>query len=80
MINKESRIRKWTDSHYGSPNPEHRTQNPELRTLNENKKSRYRGTVSMVAESQGFEPREAYTSTVFKTAAIDRSANSPGQR
>jgi hypothetical protein len=31
-----------------------------------------------VAESQGFEPRDLLQSTVFKTAAIDRSANSPG--
>jgi hypothetical protein len=29
------------------------------------------------AESQGFEPRDLLQSTVFKTAAIDRSANSP---
>ena len=30
-----------------------------------------------VAEGEGFEPPEAFTSTVFKTAAIDRSANLP---
>ena len=30
-----------------------------------------------LAERQGFEPREAHTSTVFKTAAIDHSAISP---
>ena len=30
-----------------------------------------------IAERQGFEPREALTSTVFKTAAIDHSAISP---
>ena len=29
------------------------------------------------AESEGFEPPEVLPSTVFKTAAIDRSANSP---
>ncbi len=29
------------------------------------------------AESEGFEPPEACTSTVFKTAAFDHSANSP---
>ena len=33
---------------------------------------------SLTAESQGFEPRDLLQSTVFKTAAIDRSANSPG--
>jgi hypothetical protein len=30
-----------------------------------------------LAEREGFEPPEARTSTVFKTAAIDRSAISP---
>ena len=30
-----------------------------------------------VAERVGFEPTEALTSTVFKTAAIDHSATSP---
>jgi hypothetical protein len=29
------------------------------------------------AESEGFEPPEVLPSTVFKTAAIDHSANSP---
>jgi hypothetical protein len=31
------------------------------------------------AEREGFEPPEAFTSTVFKTAAFDRSAISPAQ-
>ena len=30
-----------------------------------------------VAESEGFEPPETRASTVFKTAAIDHSANFP---
>ena len=30
-----------------------------------------------LAEREGFEPPEAFTSTVFKTAAFDRSAISP---
>ena len=30
-----------------------------------------------MAESEGFEPPEGYPSTVFKTAAFDRSASSP---
>jgi len=30
-----------------------------------------------LAERQGFEPWEGFPSTVFKTAAIDRSAISP---
>ena len=30
-----------------------------------------------MAEGEGFEPPEAFTSTVFKTAAIDRSAILP---
>ena len=30
-----------------------------------------------LAERKGFEPLEAFTSTVFKTAAIDHSAISP---
>jgi hypothetical protein len=33
-----------------------------------------------VAEREGFEPPEAFTSTVFKTAAFDRSAISPAQK
>jgi hypothetical protein len=32
------------------------------------------------AESEGFEPPEPRGSTVFKTAAIDHSANSPRQK
>ena len=35
---------------------------------------------SSAAEREGFEPPEACTSTVFKTAAIDRSAISPGAK
>jgi hypothetical protein len=33
-----------------------------------------------LAEREGFEPPEACTSTVFKTAAFDRSAISPRQK
>ena len=33
----------------------------------------------MLAEGEGFEPPEACTSTVFKTAAIVRSATPPSQ-
>ena len=33
--------------------------------------------LSLPAEREGFEPPEALTSTVFKTAAIDHSATSP---
>ena len=36
--------------------------------------------LSLAAEREGFEPPEAFTSTVFKTAAFDRSAISPGQK
>ena len=32
------------------------------------------------AESEGFEPPEPCSSTVFKTAAIDHSANFPPQK
>ena len=32
------------------------------------------------AEREGFEPPEVLPSTVFKTAAIDRSAISPGAK
>ena len=32
------------------------------------------------AEREGFEPPEAFTPTVFKTAAIDHSATSPPQK
>jgi hypothetical protein len=31
-----------------------------------------------MAEREGFEPPDPYGSTVFKTAAFDRSATSPG--
>jgi hypothetical protein len=34
----------------------------------------------LVAESEGFEPPVPLGTTVFKTAAIDHSANSPGQK
>lgn len=33
-----------------------------------------------VAEDTGFEPAEPFGSTVFKTAAIDHSANPPNSR
>ncbi len=33
--------------------------------------------LSALAESEGFEPPDLLQSTVFKTAAIDHSANSP---
>ena len=36
--------------------------------------------VGVTAEREGFEPPEAFTSTVFKTAAFDRSAISPAQK
>lgn len=35
---------------------------------------------SLFAEKEGFEPPDLLQSTVFKTAALDRSAISPGQR
>ena len=35
---------------------------------------------STLAESEGFEPPEPCGSTVFKTAAIDHSANFPGTK
>ena len=41
------------------------------------KKPAFAGFHHCLAERQGFEPREAFTSTVFKTAAIDHSAISP---
>ena len=37
-------------------------------------------THAFFAEREGFEPPEACTSTVFKTAAIDHSAISPGAK
>ena len=33
--------------------------------------------IYLFAESEGFEPPDLLQSTVFKTAAIDHSANSP---
>jgi hypothetical protein len=38
------------------------------------------GFDTILAESEGFEPPELLHSTVFKTAAIDHSANSPAQK
>src|SRR3569623_836054 len=35
------------------------------------------GPIRKMAEGEGFEPPEACASTVFKTAAFDRSATSP---
>ena len=35
---------------------------------------------SVVAEREGFEPPEPFSSTVFKTAAFDHSATSPWGR
>ena len=32
---------------------------------------------NLLAERQGFEPRVPFSTTVFKTAAIDHSATSP---
>ena len=36
--------------------------------------------IKVFAEREGFEPPEVLPSTVFKTAAIDRSAISPGAK
>ena len=36
-----------------------------------------RGFFNVMAESEGFEPPEDFSSTVFKTAAFDHSASSP---
>jgi hypothetical protein len=36
--------------------------------------------LKFLAESEGFEPPDLLQSTVFKTAAIDHSANSPPQK
>ncbi len=56
-------------------------QNIRTRTLNRTHQTSilnlYRGI--WVAESEGFEPPDLLQSTVFKTAAFDRSANSPIQ-
>ncbi len=50
--------------------------------LEDNKKgtSPFMDWKSLSAEKEGFEPPEVLPSTVFKTAAIDRSATSPRQR
>ena len=37
-------------------------------------------TLSFLAESEGFEPPDLLRSIVFKTTAIDHSANSPGAK
>ena len=38
------------------------------------------GAFFLLAEREGFEPPEVLPSTVFKTAAFDRSAISPGAK
>ncbi len=50
-----------------------------LQSQKENQRSSKLGADSLsdFAESEGFEPPEAFTSTVFKTAALNHSANSP---
>ena len=40
-------------------------------------KYKFNGIKSKMAEDTGFEPAEPFGSTVFKTAAIDHSANPP---
>ena len=50
------------------------------RTLNEKIRTQrypFRSYYSLLAENTGFEPADALTSTVFKTAALNHSANSP---
>ncbi len=42
------------------------------------KKSLKRDLFDLLAEKEGFEPPEVLPSTVFKTAAFDHSAISPG--
>ena len=49
-----------------------------IRHLNE--KCPMKGHLKLFAESEGFEPPDLLQSTVFKTAAIDHSANSPGAK
>jgi hypothetical protein len=43
-------------------------------------RSKAAGAKMRLAEREGFEPPEVLPSTVFKTAAIDRSAISPGAK
>jgi hypothetical protein len=51
------------------------TQTKRLVRPDTNKKPRLRrGLALLIAEEEGFEPPEPYSSTVFKTAAFDRSA------
>ncbi len=47
--------------------------------MDKQKKSPFFGAF-FVAEREGFEPPEVLPSTVFKTAAIDHSAISPGAK
>gem|GEM_PF-3100801 len=44
------------------------------------KKTALFGRLSFSAESEGFEPPDLLQSTVFKTAAFDHSASSPGAK
>ena len=44
------------------------------------KNAPWRGHLFSLAEREGFEPPEPHGSTVFKTAAIDHSAISPGAK
>ena len=51
--------------------------NPSLYSFNGNGEQAIASSPFPLAEGEGFEPPEAFTSTVFKTAAIDRSAILP---
>ena len=50
------------------------------RRLARNAKSPANARLFVMAESEGFEPPVPRGTTVFKTAAIDHSANSPRQK
>ena len=51
--------------------------NPSLHSVSGNGEQAVARSPFPLAEGEGFEPPEAFTSTVFKTAAIDRSAILP---
>ena len=51
--------------------------NPSPKTVNIKKTDEEKTSSVFLAEGEGFEPPEALTSAVFKTVAIDHSANLP---
>ena len=65
---------------YFKINSGYRSNSCLISSIQENKKGPASARPFISAESEGFEPPVPLGTTVFKTAAIDHSANSPRQK